>query len=268
MDLKTIQPVILLFLFSLFHPSPAQSRRSLVLPPMRSAARCRWKTKLARPKPIVLLVDFLYLLITRTGRAARNWTGRLTWPKFWRVILARSPTRPARCGAATAWRIIGVNRFMVIIAATTRGSCAATRKCWPMPAWTWSFSILPTRVRIRKFTPTCAKYSALCAGRVIAHRKLLSMVNTRARETATEIYHTLYQPGRYPASDMWFIWQGKPLMICDPAEATDELRKFFTLRAAHWPFTLGSTSLLTPGIGKPRIRSRTATPTTRRSRSR
>jgi hypothetical protein len=65
------------------------------------------------------------------------------------------------------------------------------------------------------------------------------MVNTRARRTADEIYHNLYQPGRFP--ELWFKWQGKPLMICDPAEAGDELKNFFTLRAAHWPFTLTNT---------------------------
>jgi hypothetical protein len=65
------------------------------------------------------------------------------------------------------------------------------------------------------------------------------MVNTSAGATAAEIYQALYQPARY--RELWFIWQGKPLMICDPAEASPELRNFFTLRAAHWPFTLTNT---------------------------
>jgi hypothetical protein len=65
------------------------------------------------------------------------------------------------------------------------------------------------------------------------------MVNTRAGETAQEIYRDLYKPGLY--SELWFRWKGKPLMICDPAEANPELRNFFTLRRAHWPFTLTNT---------------------------
>jgi len=65
------------------------------------------------------------------------------------------------------------------------------------------------------------------------------MVNTRAGETAARIYHDLYQPGLYP--ELWFRWQGKPLMICDPQDASAELRGFFTLRRAHWPFTLTNT---------------------------
>ncbi len=65
------------------------------------------------------------------------------------------------------------------------------------------------------------------------------MVNTRAGETAREIYDDLYKPGLY--SELWFRWHGKPLMICDPEKASAELRQFFTLRRAHWPFTLTNT---------------------------
>ncbi len=60
------------------------------------------------------------------------------------------------------------------------------------------------------------------------------MVNTKAGETAQRIYEELYQPGLFP--ELWFRWQGKPLLICDPDQASDELRRFFTLRRAHWPF--------------------------------
>ncbi|HUC85472.1 MAG TPA: hypothetical protein VL970_09795 [Candidatus Acidoferrales bacterium] len=69
--------------------------------------------------------------------------------------------------------------------------------------------------------------------------RIAFMVNTSAGATATEIYRELYEPGRYP--ELWFQWQGKPLMICDPGEASAELARFFTLRAAHWPFTLTNT---------------------------
>ena len=65
------------------------------------------------------------------------------------------------------------------------------------------------------------------------------MVNTEAGKTARQIYDDLYRPGLY--RELWFHWQGKPLMICDPAEADAELKQFFTLRRAHWPFTLVNT---------------------------
>jgi hypothetical protein len=65
------------------------------------------------------------------------------------------------------------------------------------------------------------------------------MVNTKAGETAARIYRDLYQKGLY--KELWFHWEGKPLMICDPAKASPELQEFFTLRRAHWPFTMVDT---------------------------
>ena len=69
--------------------------------------------------------------------------------------------------------------------------------------------------------------------------QLAFMLNTQAGATAQTLYNEFYKPGLYP--EMWFRWQGKPLLICDPAAVTPELREFFTLRAAHWPFTLTNT---------------------------
>ena len=69
--------------------------------------------------------------------------------------------------------------------------------------------------------------------------KIAFMVNTQAGKTAQAIYRALYEPGLY--RDLWFIWDGKPLMICDPKQASDQVKRFFTLRAAHWPFTLVNT---------------------------
>jgi len=65
------------------------------------------------------------------------------------------------------------------------------------------------------------------------------MVNTQAGQTADRIYKDLYQPGLF--RELWFTWEGKPLLICDPKEAGPELRRFFTLRRAHWPFTMVNT---------------------------
>jgi len=65
------------------------------------------------------------------------------------------------------------------------------------------------------------------------------MVNTKAGETAEQLYHDLYKPGLY--ANLWFRWQGKPLLICDPKAASPAVRQFFTLRRAHWPFTMTNT---------------------------
>ncbi|MGB9623232.1 MAG: hypothetical protein ACPMAQ_00075 [Phycisphaerae bacterium] len=65
------------------------------------------------------------------------------------------------------------------------------------------------------------------------------MVNTEAGKTAWQIYTELYKPGLY--SELWFRWQGKPLLVCDPQQAAPELKAFFTLRRAHWPFEMINT---------------------------
>jgi hypothetical protein len=69
--------------------------------------------------------------------------------------------------------------------------------------------------------------------------RLCFMVNTKAGETADEIHRDLYQPGLHP--ELWFRWQGRPLLICDPEKASDAVKQFFTLRRAHWPFTMENT---------------------------
>ncbi len=69
--------------------------------------------------------------------------------------------------------------------------------------------------------------------------RIAFMVNTEAGQTAQKIYKDLYEPGRH--RDLWFRWQGKPLMICDPQAASPELKAFFTLRRAHWPFEMINT---------------------------
>lgn len=88
-------------------------------------------------------------------------------------------------------------------------------------------------------------FMALCAvfeeqRRQGAHVPRISfMVNTHAGRTAQAIHEALYEPGLYP--DLWFYWKGKPLLLCDPSEASSVLREFFTLRKAHWPFELVNT---------------------------
>jgi hypothetical protein len=69
--------------------------------------------------------------------------------------------------------------------------------------------------------------------------RLCFVVNTKAGETADQIHRDLYKPGLFPG--LWFHWQGKPLLICDPRQASDEVRRFFTLRKAHWPFSMENT---------------------------
>ena len=63
--------------------------------------------------------------------------------------------------------------------------------------------------------------------------QIVFMVNTKAGETAQQIYEDLYKPGLY--RELWFYWRGKPLLLCDPAEASPALRQFFTFAAPIGP---------------------------------
>ena len=69
--------------------------------------------------------------------------------------------------------------------------------------------------------------------------RIAFMMNTNAGVTGRQVYRDLYAPGKF--RDLWFVWRGKPLLLCDPAEADVELREFFTLRRAHWPDKLVNT---------------------------
>ena len=57
--------------------------------------------------------------------------------------------------------------------------------------------------------------------------------NTRSGETVEEIWHDLYEPGLY--KEHWFLWEGKPFIIADPEQCTQEQREFFTFRLPQWP---------------------------------
>jgi hypothetical protein len=69
--------------------------------------------------------------------------------------------------------------------------------------------------------------------------QLAFMLNTAPGTTAQKLYVDFYKPNLYP--QLWFRWEGKPLILCDPETVSPELKGFFTFRAAHWPFTLINT---------------------------
>ena len=63
--------------------------------------------------------------------------------------------------------------------------------------------------------------------------KVAYYTNTRSGETVQEIWNDLYKPGLFP--ELWFRWDGKPFIIADPDECTQEQRAFFTFRLPQWP---------------------------------
>jgi len=64
--------------------------------------------------------------------------------------------------------------------------------------------------------------------------KIAFYTNSRSGETVASLYEDLYRPGRY--RELWFLWKGKPLIVGDPDECTDEHRRCFTFRRNQWPF--------------------------------
>lgn len=57
--------------------------------------------------------------------------------------------------------------------------------------------------------------------------------NARSGDVIEQIYADLYEPGRYP--ELWFELDGKPMIIGDPDQVSDETREFFTFRRNQWP---------------------------------
>ena len=63
--------------------------------------------------------------------------------------------------------------------------------------------------------------------------QLFFMLNTDMGNAAKQLLEKFYRPGRY--DELWFRWEGKPLMLCNPDAASPEVREYFTLRTAFWP---------------------------------
>jgi len=62
--------------------------------------------------------------------------------------------------------------------------------------------------------------------------QIVFMLNTDMGNMATQLLGKFYQPGRF--DELWFRWQGKPLLLCNPEAAMPQVRKYFTLRTAFW----------------------------------
>lgn len=61
------------------------------------------------------------------------------------------------------------------------------------------------------------------------------VMNTKTKETVADLYNTIYAKNQFP--DLWFRWQGKPLILGKQEEISDPTqRNFFTWRYS-WQFT-------------------------------
>ncbi len=69
-----------------------------------------------------------------------------------------------------------------------------------------------------------------------------------------KVFHEFYLRNRHP--DLWFQWQGKPLMLVhqdDRGEVTDDMRQFFTLRES-WAWTMPGQAWFGSGADRGRDR--------------
>lgn len=58
-------------------------------------------------------------------------------------------------------------------------------------------------------------------------------------DTAPKLYDELYSKNLYP--DLWFKWDGKPLILADPNAVDPRIREFFTFRAPQADMFVGPT---------------------------
>ncbi|MBQ2683483.1 MAG: hypothetical protein IJG02_06375 [Thermoguttaceae bacterium] len=64
--------------------------------------------------------------------------------------------------------------------------------------------------------------------------KITFMINTKADQTAEKLWNEIYGTGKY--DDLLFQVDGKPLLIGDPAQISNEqIKERLTLRRPHWP---------------------------------
>ena len=70
--------------------------------------------------------------------------------------------------------------------------------------------------------------------------KLAFYTNSKSGNTMTTIYKGLYNNSRfnekYPRLDeLWYKWNGKPMIIGISSEASDEVKNYFTIKESTWP---------------------------------
>jgi hypothetical protein len=63
--------------------------------------------------------------------------------------------------------------------------------------------------------------------------KIVYYTHSKSGVTIENIYRDIYEKNLYP--NLWFYWEGKPLIIGHPEECNDKLKKFFRIKKSQWP---------------------------------
>lgn len=63
--------------------------------------------------------------------------------------------------------------------------------------------------------------------------KVVFYTNSNSGKTIRSIYDGIYARKSYP--ELWFQWEGKPLIIGHPEECDEETKNFFRIKKSQWP---------------------------------
>jgi hypothetical protein len=63
--------------------------------------------------------------------------------------------------------------------------------------------------------------------------KIVFYTQSSSGKTIERIYKEIYAKNLYP--NLWFHWEGKPLIIGHPEECSDEIKNFFRIKKSQWP---------------------------------
>ncbi len=63
--------------------------------------------------------------------------------------------------------------------------------------------------------------------------KMVFYTNSDSGATIEKLYEGIYKKNLYP--NLWFHWEGKPMIVGHPEECSDEIKAFFRIKKSQWP---------------------------------
>ena len=63
--------------------------------------------------------------------------------------------------------------------------------------------------------------------------KMVFYTNTHSGKTIEQLYEGIYKKNFYP--NLWFHWDGKPMIVGHPEECSEEIKTFFRIKKSQWP---------------------------------
>ena len=63
--------------------------------------------------------------------------------------------------------------------------------------------------------------------------KMVFYINSHSGKTIELLYEGIYKKNLYP--NLWFHWDGKPMIVGHPEECSEEIKTFFRIKKSQWP---------------------------------